>query len=136
MYADTDPAASPTDLPAGSKDPEKARRAARDPKRPGERCAAPPGRWVPTVDREKCEGKEECVAVCPYSVFELGRLTEEEYQSLGYVGRLKARHHDRRTARTPRAEACRACGLCVIACPEDAVRLVPGPPVADPRLAP
>jgi 4Fe-4S ferredoxin len=114
------------DLPSGSPDPPKARRAALDPHRPGEKCRAAPGTWEPHVDREKCEGKEDCVAVCPYSVFELGRLTDPEYAQLGFVGRLKARSHERRTARTPRAAACRACGLCVVACPEEAIRLVPG----------
>jgi 4Fe-4S ferredoxin len=112
------------DLPTGSRDPAKARRAARDPRRPGEKCRADAAAWVPVVDREKCEGKAECVGVCPYSVFELGTLTDVEYRSLGFVGRAKARHHDLRTARTPRAAECRACGLCVVACPEDAVTLV------------
>ncbi|MCI4327685.1 MAG: ferredoxin family protein [Thermoplasmata archaeon] len=110
-------------LPPGSRDPIKARRAASDPERPGEGCRAVPGVWMPTIDREKCEGKEDCVAVCPYSVFELGTLTDPEYHELGFWGRLKARNHERRTARTPRAEACRACGLCVVSCPEEAITL-------------
>lgn len=61
--------------------------------------------------------------MCPYSVFELGTLTEAEYTSLSFMGRIKARGHDRKTARTPNLAACRACGLCVVACPEDAIRL-------------
>ena len=117
---DNDPA---LDLPSGSLDPVKARDAARDPTRPGEKCRAPPARWTPVVDREKCEGKKDCVEVCPYSVFELGTLTDAEFESLSYVGRLKAKRHDRRTSRTPRAAECRACGLCVVACPEDALSL-------------
>ncbi|MGB6442465.1 MAG: 4Fe-4S dicluster domain-containing protein [Thermoplasmata archaeon] len=83
---------------------------------------------MPTIDRGKCEGKTECVDVCPYSVFELGVLTEGEYAALGFVGRLKARSHERKTARTPRASACRACGLCVVACPEDAIALTTARP--------
>lgn len=114
-------------LPGGSRDPVKARSAAAHPQRPGEKCLAPPNRWVPVVDRAKCEGKEDCVVVCPFSVFELGTLTDAEYQGLGLVGRMKARSHDRKTSRTPRADQCRACGLCVVACPEDAIRLEPGP---------
>lgn len=111
------------ELPAGSRDPRKARRAAREPNRPGEKCRSPAGAWTPVIDRGKCEGQEDCVAVCPYSVFELGRLTDSEYDTLGFVGRWKARRHDRKTARTPRAGACRACGLCVVACPEEAISL-------------
>lgn len=117
------PGSTVPDLPPGSRDAAKARRAATDPKRPGESCRADPGTWVPVIDRGACEGKQDCVAVCPYSVFELGRLTDAEYEGLGFVGRLKARGHDRKTARTPHADACRACGLCVVACPEDAITL-------------
>ncbi|MCI4373455.1 MAG: 4Fe-4S dicluster domain-containing protein [Thermoplasmata archaeon] len=107
----------------GARDPSKSRRAAADPQRPGEHCRAPAGAWVPFIDREKCEGKKECVDVCPYSVFELGTLTDGEFSSLSFVGQMKARRHDRKTARTPKAAACRACGLCVVACPEDAITL-------------
>jgi 4Fe-4S ferredoxin len=110
-------------VPPGSRDPAKARRAARDPKRPGENCRAASGSWIPVIDPSKCEGKEDCVTVCPYSVFELGTLTDAEYDALGYFGKMKARRHDRKTARTPRMDACRACGLCVIACPEEAISL-------------
>ena len=28
-----------------------------------------PGRVVPVIDRRKCEGKQDCVRVCPYHVF-------------------------------------------------------------------
>ena len=118
-------------LPAGSMDSAKARRAATDPGRPGEKCLAAPGSWVPRIDRAKCEGKEECVEVCPYSVFELGTLTADEFNALGFVGRIKAERHDRRTARTPRADDCRACGLCVVACPEDAIVLELRRPATD-----
>jgi len=113
-------------LPPGSRDAAKALRAAADPARPGEKCLAPPGRWTPVIDREKCEGKKECVDVCPYSVFELGTLTDAEFETLSLKGKFKARRHDRKTARTPLADACRACGLCVVACPEDAITLGPG----------
>ncbi|HXW67051.1 MAG TPA: ferredoxin family protein [Thermoplasmata archaeon] len=112
------------ELPEGSPNAAKARRAARDPRRPGEECRAAPGTWRPIVDLRRCEGKSDCVEVCPYSVFELGTLTDAEYRSLGHLGRAKARHHGLRTSRTPRATECRACGLCVVSCPEDAVRLV------------
>lgn len=112
-------------IPEGSLDPAKACRAARDPNRLGQKCLAPPRSWVPIVDINKCEGKVECVAVCPYSVFELGTLTDAEYSNLTFVRKMKARRHDRKVSRTPKADACRACGLCVVACPEDAVSLQP-----------
>jgi 4Fe-4S ferredoxin len=118
-----EPAVDDGSLPPGSRDPAKARKAALDPTRPGEKCHAAPGQWIPIIDREKCEGKNDCVVVCPYSVFELGTLTDAEFDSLSFVGRLKAKRHDRKTSRTPLASACRACGLCVVACPEDAISL-------------
>ena len=107
-----------------SRDPEKAKRAARDPARQGDKCDAAPGAWRPVVDRARCEGKADCVAVCPYNVFEVGHIADDDYRALGFLARLKVRAHGMKTAHTPRADACRACGLCVVACPEDAIALV------------
>jgi NAD-dependent dihydropyrimidine dehydrogenase PreA subunit len=117
------------DLPADAGrsaafDAQKARRAAKDPNRPGEKCRAAPAAHVPTIDRGRCEGKAECVAVCPYDVFEVRRMDDADFDSLSFFGRLKSRAHRRMTAYTPRAAECRACGLCVVACPENAIRLV------------
>ena len=106
-----------------SRDRTKARKAAADPRRPGERCRAEPGAFVPVVSRSRCEGKADCVAVCPHDVFALDVLTDPEFEALGLLGRLKARAHGRKTVRLPHADACRACGLCVVACPEKALRL-------------
>lgn len=110
-----------------SKDPKKAQRAARDPKRPGKLCRAAAGELVPVVDRARCEGKKDCVAVCPYDVFEVRRMDESDFDQLGFLAKLKSRAHGRLTAYTPRSDACRACGLCVVACPEHAIRLVEQP---------
>jgi NAD-dependent dihydropyrimidine dehydrogenase PreA subunit len=107
-----------------SKNPEKARRAAAHPDRPGEKCKAEPGAYRPVVDRARCEGKRDCVEVCPYAVFEVGRMGDDEYRALPLPARLKSFFHNRRTAFTPGADACRACGLCVVACPEKAITLV------------
>ena len=86
-------------------------------------CRAEPGALHPVVDRSRCEGKEDCVRVCPENVFEIGRITDEDFAALGFIAKLKSRAHGRKTAYTPRADACRSCGLCVTACPEKAIRL-------------
>jgi len=103
---------------------KKAARAAAHPDRPGEECKAAPGAWKPVVDVRRCEGKHDCVDVCPYDVFAVGPIDEAVYAALPWLNRLKLRVHGKKVATTPRAEACRACGLCVVACPEDAIQLV------------
>jgi NAD-dependent dihydropyrimidine dehydrogenase PreA subunit len=105
-------------------DAAKSRQAAMDPERPGERCRAEPATYELRIDRHRCEGKGDCEAVCPYGVFEVGRLSDEAFAALSFLGKLKSRAHGRRTAYTPRADACRACGQCVVACPEQAITLV------------
>ncbi len=107
-------------------DAPKARRVARSPRRPGERCHAPAGHYEPKINRSRCEGKADCVAVCPYGVFDVRRMDDGDYRSLGLFARLKSLAHGRLTAYTPRRDECRACGLCVVACPERAITLVPG----------
>lgn len=106
-----------------SKNPEKAKRAAAHPERPGQECKAEPGVFRPVVNRKKCEGKGDCVEVCPYGVFEVGAIDEAEYRAMPLLIRLKLRVHGKRTALLPHADACRACGLCVVACPEHALKL-------------
>lgn len=103
---------------------EKARRAAKHPNRPGEDCRAEPGVYKPSVDRAKCEGKRDCVEVCPYNVFEVRRIDDADFAALGFLAQIKSRVHGRLTAYTPHADQCKACGLCVVACPEKAIRLV------------
>src|SRR5690348_6857539 len=60
-------------------DKEKARKAAAHPARPGEECRAPAGSYQPVVDRSKCEGKNDCVEVCPYQVFEVRRMDDADF---------------------------------------------------------
>jgi NAD-dependent dihydropyrimidine dehydrogenase PreA subunit len=105
---------------------DKVKRAERDPARPGEECRAEPGSWRPVVNRARCEGKAECVDVCPYNVFEVGTIEDDEYRRLPFFVRLKLLAHRKQTAFTPRVDACRACGLCVVACPEKAITLARG----------
>lgn len=102
----------------------KARRAAAHPDRPGASCKADPGVFAPQIDRARCEGKADCAEVCPYGVFTIRRMEDRDFESLGFFAKLKSRAHGRKTAYTPAADACQACGLCVVACPEEAIRLV------------
>lgn len=91
--------------------------------RPGG-CEGTPGRVMPVVDRNRCEGKEDCVRVCPYDVFEMGALSKSDKSSLSILGRLKAWAHGDRQAFVVRPDACQACQLCVDACPGNALKLV------------
>jgi len=102
---------------------EKARRAAAHPARPGQECRAEPGALRPLIDRSKCEGKGDCTEVCPYGVFEVRRIDDADFAQLGAFGKLKSWAHQRKTAYTPHADLCQACGLCVVACPEKAITL-------------
>ena len=105
------------------RNPEKAKRAAAHPKRPGEECKAPPGTWTPVVARGRCEGKGDCVEVCPYGVFEVGKIDDAEYRALPALARFKVFAHGKKTALLVNAGACQACGLCVVSCPEKALSL-------------
>jgi NAD-dependent dihydropyrimidine dehydrogenase PreA subunit len=91
---------------------------------PASDCNSPPGIFRPEVDARRCEGKGQCVAVCPFDVFVVGRLADETFNAMPLRVKLKLWAHGRKTAYTPNADACRACALCVAACPEQAIRLV------------
>jgi len=93
--------------------------------RPENRCqpAASAGQLKPVIDRNRCEGKAECVQICPYDVFEIGTLGPEERRALSLRGRLKAWAHGGKQAFALGADNCRACRLCVDACPENAIDL-------------
>src|SRR6266566_7885898 len=80
---------------------------------------------MPVIDRSRCEAKAACVSICPYQVFEIHTLATAERQELSVPGRLKLLVHGGKQAFAVRADACRACGLCVRACPEQAIALVP-----------
>lgn len=81
------------------------------------------GRLVPVIDGRRCEGKEDCVRVCPYEVFTVRRLTDAERAGRGLLARLKIHLHGGKQAFVERGSDCHACGKCVSACPERAITL-------------
>ncbi|MEQ1579392.1 MAG: 4Fe-4S binding protein [Steroidobacteraceae bacterium] len=87
-------------------------------------CSQPAGVVYPVIDRNRCEGKAECVAVCPVEVFEIGVLAPEARRELSFKGKVKGFAHSWRQAFAVREAACEACGLCVKHCPEGAIKLV------------
>jgi 4Fe-4S ferredoxin len=86
-------------------------------------CKQEAGTFAPVIDRNRCEGKEDCVQVCPYDVFEMRRLSPDDKRSLPFVSRVKAMLHRNWQAFAVRADQCHACGLCVAACPTHAIKL-------------
>ena len=88
-------------------------------------CKGAAGRVVPHIDRNRCEAKGGCVEVCPFEVFEIRALTPADRAALSFRGKLKAWGHHHRQAYVLRPDDCHACGLCVQACPEAAIRLLP-----------
>jgi len=79
--------------------------------------------FIPVIDRNRCEGKSDCVRVCQYSVFTVETLPEDQRAGLSFIGKLKGSAHQWQQALLVSPDACHACGLCVQACPERAITL-------------
>ena len=88
-------------------------------------CKGAPGPVAPVVDRNRCEGREDCARVCPYGVFAIQELPAADRSRLSFLGRLKAWAHGGRQAHVVAPADRHACQLCVAACPEQALRLAP-----------
>ena len=86
-------------------------------------CKQAPGTFMPVIDRNRCEGKEDCVKVCPYDVFTIGKVQPEQRKGLSLRGKMKGYAHRWQQAFATNADACHACGLCVAACPVKAITL-------------
>lgn len=79
---------------------------------------------MPEINLGKCEGKEDCAEVCPYHVFEIRKATPEERAGFNVLERIKSFAHGHKKAFVTDPALCHACGLCVKACPEKAIKLV------------
>lgn len=86
-------------------------------------CKHPAGLFEPVIDRRRCEGKADCVRVCPHQVFVVDTLPPAQRHGLGLKGQIKGFVHRWQQAFAVRAQACEACGVCISACPEDAITL-------------
>jgi 4Fe-4S ferredoxin len=71
----------------------------------------------------RCEAETVCVQVCPNDVFEVRRIDDADYRGLTRLGRVRVLARGKKMAYVT-ADLCRACGLCVVACPQDAISLV------------
>ena len=88
-------------------------------------CGDLAGKVAPVVDRNRCEGKADCVRVCPFDVFEIRVLSAPQRRELTWVGRLKSWVHGGKQAFIVNPFDCHACQLCITACPENALHLAP-----------
>ena len=86
-------------------------------------CKQAPGVFIPVVNPNKCEGKAECLSVCPFDMFTIGILPKESRGRLSFKGKLKGLGHGWKQALVTNGAACRECGECVKYCPEKPIIL-------------
>jgi NAD-dependent dihydropyrimidine dehydrogenase PreA subunit len=85
-------------------------------------CDKQNGKLIPLVNFNSCGAKEDCVAVCPYDVFEMRPITLEDKVKLNLKGKIKTLFFKNKAYLT-NPTLCHACDLCVQACPENAIKL-------------
>jgi NAD-dependent dihydropyrimidine dehydrogenase PreA subunit len=85
-------------------------------------CSDIAKKLMPIVNFNSCGCKEDCVAVCPYNVFEVRPISKKDKATLNLKGQIKTFFYPGK-AYVINPEQCHACGLCVQACPEKAIKL-------------
>ena len=81
------------------------------------------GVYAPIINLDKCESDGHCISVCPNDVLIPKDLSEAEYKTLSFIGKLKTKAHGRKKAVVINPNDCIACGECVKICPEKAIKL-------------
>lgn len=86
-------------------------------------CEIEAGIYIPIINLNKCESDGSCVNVCPKNVLAMKDISNEEYNGLSFIGKLKTKAHGKIKAYAINPDECRACGECVKICPEKAIKL-------------
>lgn len=86
-------------------------------------CSDSAQKIMPVVNFNNCGGKKDCVEVCPYNVFEMRTITHEDKENLNVKGKIKTFFFAQK-AYVINPDQCHACGLCIQACPENAIKLI------------
>ena len=81
-------------------------------------------RIIPVINLNKCEGNGICTHVCLLNVFRTDRISAEQFGTLSFIGKLKSLFSDNRKCFAVNPDLCINCGLCVTACPENAIKLI------------
>lgn len=85
-------------------------------------CKEDAGKVFPIVNFNDCGGKEDCVEICPYNVFEMRPIMKDDKIKLNFKGQIKT-FFIKQKAYVINPEQCHSCGLCLQACPEKAIKL-------------
>jgi 4Fe-4S ferredoxin len=81
------------------------------------------GKFLPVIDRNRCEGKVDCERVCPVSGFKVDTLPKELRTGLSCTGKLKGFAHRWQSALFINGEVSEAGGTWVKACSDHAITL-------------